>query len=49
VGAEACTDVAGFESIFDSQSIAESQGQFVDSWDDCYDCNYNCQECDSRG
>lgn len=38
---------AGFESIFDSQSVSAAQGQFVDSWDDCYDCNYNCEECNS--
>ncbi len=38
--------VAGFESIFDSGTGME-QGQFVDSWDDCYDCNVNCEECDN--
>jgi hypothetical protein len=37
-------DVAGFESIFDSQSGSSQQEQFVDSWDDCYDCDYNCEE-----
>ena len=43
----ASTSAAGFESIFDSQSVDEVQGQFVDSWDDCYDCDYNCEECDN--
>lgn len=38
---------AGFESIFDSQSANVAQMQFADSWDDCYDCNYNCEECDN--
>jgi len=34
--------VAGFETIFSSQQAGGSNGQFVDSWDDCYDCDYNC-------
>jgi len=39
---------AGFESIFDSQSVVNAaQGQLIDLWDDCYDCNYNCEECDN--
>jgi len=34
---------AGFESILNSGSES-SQGHFIDSWDDCHDCNYNCEE-----
>lgn len=45
--AMASINAAGFESIFDSQSASATQEQFVDSWDDCYDCDYNCEECDS--
>jgi len=41
-------DVAGFESIFNSKSADIEQGQFVDSWDDCQDCDANCEECDGQ-
>jgi len=40
--------VAGFESIFDPPSTNTVQGHFVDSWDDCVDCNVNCEECDNN-
>lgn len=38
---ENSSGIAGFESIFDSP-VSNDQGPFVDSWDDCYDCDYNC-------
>jgi hypothetical protein len=38
-------EAAGFETIFsDSRSSSKGQEQFVDSWDDCYDCDYNCEQ-----
>jgi len=41
MNAENSQGVAGFESIFDSP-VSSNQGPFVDSWDDCHDCDYNC-------
>jgi len=38
---------AGFETILDSSSGGD-HGQFVDSWDDCYDCVDCDGDCDSN-
>ena len=39
---ESSQNVAGFESILSSPPANNEHTQFVDSWDDCHDCDYNC-------
>lgn len=43
---QANKEFPAFETIFASRPAGDESEYFVDSWDDCHDCDYNCEECD---